>query len=301
MSALTTALTGPRWVVVHQHRRALWTVLGLLALSCGTLAVLRLMFTSGLAASDPYAGPYDELLIALDYGSTAVMLAPLLIAVYVAGPLVAREMETGAYRVAWTQSVTPLRWLTTKLTLTTAVVPAGVTVFVAVFRWSRTPVSGSAFLPLWSNQIYAAYGTTAVAYALLAVAVGTLTGLLVHRALAAMSIAGLVTGTVMLTLGTLRYSLWPTEIITGRPLEHPRDAWWVATGNLDTAGERVSSVHCPGYRDPCWTGEDGVTDFAEIHPSTHFWPIQLVETGIVLALTAAAAFAAFRVLRRLHA
>lgn len=38
--------------------------------------------------------------------------------------------------------------------------------------------------------------------------------------------------------------------------------------------------------------------FVDNHPPSHLWPLQLVETGIVLALTALAVTAAFRVLRR---
>lgn len=34
------------------------------------------------------------------------------------------------------------------------------------------------------------------------------------------------------------------------------------------------------------------------HPASHYWPLQLVETGIVLALTALACWACFALLRR---
>ncbi len=47
--------------------------------------------------------------------------------------------------------------------------------------------------------------------------------------------------------------------------------------------------------------ESGVTHgYLDYHPASHYWPLQLVETGILLALAALAVFAAFRVLRRLH-
>ncbi|MEU6015011.1 hypothetical protein ABZ826_13465 [Streptomyces sp. NPDC047515] len=39
----------------------------------------------------------------------------------------------------------------------------------------------------------------------------------------------------------------------------------------------------------------------DYHPASHFWPLQLVETGILLALAALAVALAFRVLRRRHA
>src|SRR5207247_399934 len=44
-------------------------------------------------------------------------LAPALIGIFWGAPLLTRELETGTYRVAWTQSVTRSRWLLTKLGL----------------------------------------------------------------------------------------------------------------------------------------------------------------------------------------
>jgi hypothetical protein len=43
----------------------------------------------------------------------------------------------------------------------------------------------------------------------------------------------------------------------------------------------------------------GLTDFwATYHPESHFWPIQLVESGVVLAVAGLATAAAFALLRR---
>jgi len=56
----------------------------------------------------------------------------------------------------------------------------------------------------------------------------------------------------------------------------------------------------------CLAGHDGLQNYIHYHPASHYWPLQLVETGILLALAALAVFAvfavfaAFRVLRRLH-
>ncbi|NUS28437.1 MAG: ABC transporter permease, partial [Streptomyces sp.] len=41
-----------------------------------------------------------------------------------------------------------------------------------------------------------------------------------------------------------------------------------------------------------------VAYYAEYHPASHFWPLQLIETGILLAVAAAATIAAFLMLRR---
>ena len=47
-----------------------------------------------------------------------LMLAvPALLGIFWGAPLVARELETGTYRLAWTQSVTRTRWLAVKVAL----------------------------------------------------------------------------------------------------------------------------------------------------------------------------------------
>ena len=42
-------------------------------------------------------------------------VVPALIGIFWGAPLVARELETGTFRLAWTQSVTRTRWLAVKL------------------------------------------------------------------------------------------------------------------------------------------------------------------------------------------
>ena len=42
---------------------------------------------------------------------------PALIGMFWGAPLIARELETGTFRLAWTQSVSRIRWLLVKLGL----------------------------------------------------------------------------------------------------------------------------------------------------------------------------------------
>ncbi|MFC5804027.1 hypothetical protein [Streptomyces formicae] len=95
-----------------------------------------------------------------------------------------------------------------------------------------------------------------------------MTGLLVRRTVPAMGAAGLATGSALLAFGQLRQHLWPAMTRTGADLSGSATDWPVESG---------------------------------YHPASHFWPIQFVETGVVLALTALLTVAAFRLLRRHHA
>lgn len=56
----------------------------------------------------------------------------------------------------------------------------------------------------------------------------------------------------------------------------------------------------PRHRRQLPPQEPIASQYLDYHPGSHFWPTQLIETGIVLALAALALFAAFRVLRARH-
>jgi hypothetical protein len=65
------------------------------------------------------------------------LIIPGLIGVLVGGPLIARELEYGTWRLAWSQTVPRSRWLAVKLALVTGgliVVGAAMT---AVIMWYR--------------------------------------------------------------------------------------------------------------------------------------------------------------------
>src|SRR3984893_4224449 len=74
-----------------------------------------------------------------------ITVIPGLIGVFWGAPLLSRELETGTFRLAWTQSVTRTRWLTTKVIMVGA---ASVIVAGAL----------SIIVALWSSPLDAASG-----------------------------------------------------------------------------------------------------------------------------------------------
>ncbi|MFJ4874099.1 hypothetical protein ACIP93_02585 [Streptomyces sp. NPDC088745] len=152
--------------VLHQHRAALRTALALAALAAALVAGGRLW------AADGGWGP--------TVGQALALGLPLFGGMQVAGPMVAGELASGTYKLAWTQGVTPARWLAAK-----AAVPAGVLV-------ALTAGLG------WVHDSAVALGPAPVAYALFAVAFGVLCGLLVRRTTGAMALAGATLGVLLL-------------------------------------------------------------------------------------------------------
>ncbi|MFD0148711.1 ABC transporter permease subunit [Streptomyces sp. NPDC055721] len=305
MSAI--ALKGSYWVTVRQHRRALRVVAGGVLLSLAGMIFLR--FWDGQTVGTNQDTGHAVLRVALDWASTAMFLLPLFIGAFVAGPLVGRELESGTYKLALTQSVSPARWLGSKLLVAGAVTIAATVVLVGVYRlgWAN-------FTDAWSFRwyepgTYAATGPVVVAQALLALGLGALIGQLVRRTVTAMALTGLVTGLVLLIVSQFRWSLMPVKTMTGPLTEGfiaalPVSSRETGTGLITTTGERLPLQACWDRTerwDVCPADMNIAGQYWDHHPSAHYWPIQLIETGIVLALAALALYAAFRVLRARHA
>ena len=70
----------------------------------------------------------------------AMLAVPALIGVFWGAPLVARELETGTYRLAWTQSVTRTRWLAVKVALVGIASIAVAGLFSLMITWWFSPI-----------------------------------------------------------------------------------------------------------------------------------------------------------------
>ncbi|MFJ1862323.1 ABC transporter permease [Streptomyces anulatus] len=321
VTAAPAALRGPVRVLLRMHRKALWAGAALLVLGIGIVIALRLwMASSKVLCADGDTTPCGDDIYVSSYahtsaesflvnGGTVLILLAALIGVFVAGPLIARELESGTFRLAWAQSVSPAHWLAARLAVPAALTVTGLTVLVVVLRWGLWALRAGPSTPglrWYASGVFPGTGPAILGYALLAVAVGALCAVLVRRTVLSMSLSALVLAAVGIGLSTRRYLLWPAVLRQGEGPKLLRDNDWHLEGGMLTAsGSKVYWRDCyhagsvEGY-DACMRDRGGVTPFAEVHPASHYWPLQLVETGILLALAALAVFAAFRVLRRLH-
>jgi hypothetical protein len=228
-----------------------------------------------------------------------IVYLPCAVAVW-AGAVVGRELESGTARLAWTQGVTPARWLAAKLTVPAALLTVGTTVLVLLHRM----VYGANEFPLdwawYDDNTFTANGTLALALPLLALAVGTLAGLLLRRALPALAVGLAVTVLVEYAADTVTPHLWPWQTALNGLRSGPgtpQNVLWGDQGALTTTGERIPIPDC-GDSMKCFT-DHGVTGYyLDYHPAADFWPLQLIETGIVLTVAAVAVCAAFWLLRR---
>ena len=112
-----------------------------------------------------------------------VIAAPGLLGLFWGAPLIAREFETGTFRLAWTQSVTRRRWFAAKVALAAVASMAVAGLFSLTVTWWAHP------LDLAAMQRFADFdrrGIVPIGYAAFAFALGLAAGLLIRRTLPAM-------------------------------------------------------------------------------------------------------------------
>jgi hypothetical protein len=120
--------------------------------------------------------------------NAAMLLVPALIAMFWGAPLIARELESGTFRLAWTQSVTRQRWLTVKLAVVGFASLGVAGLFTLMVGWWFSPidrVSTNRFSP----SVFDARDIVPIGYAAFALALGTAAGLLLRRTVPAMAIS----------------------------------------------------------------------------------------------------------------
>jgi hypothetical protein len=131
------------WLTWRQHRAAIIAGLTLTAAVTGAILYLAAHITtinhqcgntacpSGSPQAASLAGPFGLHELS-NYLTLAVMFLPLLAGVFLGVPLLAREHEQRTLLLAWSQDITPQRWLRTKLALLAALTAAaGVAVSAA--------------------------------------------------------------------------------------------------------------------------------------------------------------------------
>lgn len=127
-------------------------------------------------------------------GLGIVAIAPAVIGAFWGAPLVARELETGTYRLAWNQSVTRTRWLAAKLGLTALAAAVAVGVLTLAVTWWARPLDGAqsathgSIAPRLTPGAFAMRGIAPVGYVVFALVLGVAVGLVLRRALPAVAV-----------------------------------------------------------------------------------------------------------------
>lgn len=264
---------------------------------------------------------------------------PAVLGMFWGAPLVARELESGTFRLAWTQGRSRMRWLGAKLAVVglAALLTEGLISLALTWWWS--PV-GQANPNRFSPVLFGTFGVAPVGYTAFALALGVTAGAVLRRTLPAMAVTLAVFAGVRLAVtywvrpyfaaaaravlpisangdigfsssarGQMSLTLFPPDL---------PNAWLLSSQVTNAAGQQpagaVLSQQCPQLlRAQVGQGSlrtalgSCVTKLsATFHqtltyqPASRYWPFQWAELGLFAVLALAlAAFSAWWLRRRL--
>jgi hypothetical protein len=298
--------------------------------------------TSAIMTLESSDARLQQITILLPIGSA-------LIGIFWGAPLVARELETGTHRLAWTQSATRMRWLAVKVGVVGLASVAVLGLLSLMITWWFSPIDRV------NQNLYGNFdqrGIVAIGYAAFAFALGVTLGVLIRRTLPAMA-------TTLVAFVAIRFAFteWVrphlvTPLVLSQPLKagsigfgsmnggtltllagppNVVNAWVLSTSIVNRSGSGISPAtvarvcptlgqglqNAPGPGSVSVSGSGGLPG-AAVHgstgrvpagaqsalsscidklsatyhqvtsyqPSSHYWPLQGLETAsfVVLAL-----------------
>ena len=302
------------WVTWRQHRFALMGVAVLL----GALALY--LWLSGLQLHAAYAAattcrPASSIACVSAMNNftstnntarqvipTLLQAVPALIGAFLGAPVLARELETGTFRYAWTQGFGRWRWTLAKLLSLAVLLAAVAGTFSLLFSWFYEPFIADGQSSPLSAIFFDLRGVAFAAWTLLAFAIGALAGILIRRVVPSI-IATMVAYTgLAFVVGAFLRQKYLTPLVTSKA-NAPASA--LVTGNWGTKGGQVAFTgdpplnllqqFCPpsavgpgkpssGAFAQC-LGQHGYTLWTSYQPASWFWPFQWIEGGWLLALS----------------
>jgi hypothetical protein len=274
---------------------------------------------AGSAGCQDLAAAFNRAWDAMSIPAVLLQVVPALIGAFTGAPVLARELETGTFRFAWTQSFGRRRWVIAKLVALATVLAAAGVAFGALVSWGFQPFSapGNQDLGLYGNSPlvvqFSLREVTFPAWTLTAFAAGALAGMLIRRVVPAIAAAlAAYAGLAIAAAGLLREHYLPA-LVTSNP-NVPGTAWitgqwWTKDGRFAFAGNPPPSLvgqfcnfpqsgasktggglsgaaPAPAPTIPQCLAPHGYLQWTSYQPASRLWPFQWIEGGWLLALSA---------------
>jgi hypothetical protein len=324
------------WVVWRRYRTTLVATIGVLAVIAVYLVIDGEQMRSSYHAFTS-CRPVDtagcqykfQLFHDSGNGSTklvnvVLMFLPGIGGAFAGAPMLARELETGTFRFAWTQGVGRMRWATAVLVCGALGVAVIMAAFGTLITWHNQPLLDSGITPRLQTTVFPETGIAAAGWALLGFALGVLAGLIWRRVVPAI-VTTLAVWFGLADLGsTYRMNYLTPLTSTSTSLNQPFKAltinqWWAKGGvrvsndqvnaalsavgaQVNSSGGKVTSA-APGSAtaniDPVqYLVQHGYTQVTSYQPDGRYWTLQWIEFGWLAALAFVLLGTALWLLRR---
>jgi ABC-type transport system involved in multi-copper enzyme maturation permease subunit len=252
------------------------------------------------------------------YSSTAELISallqgvPALIGAFVGAPVLARELETGTFRYAWTQGFGRWRWALAKLVPLALAVTAAAGAFSLLLSWYFAPFFADGNQTQLAPTVFDLRGVAFAAWTLAAFAIGVLAGMLIRRVVPAIAATLAATAVLAFATGLYLREHYIAALVTSNPnvpgstlgnsMSAPDPAWilgqqWQTRSGRPVSESALSQV-LPAqlggkggggipqaYGVTQYLMQHGYTLWTTYQPASRFWPFQWIEGGWLLALS----------------
>lgn len=254
----------------------------------------------------------------LTFVTIALLVIPVLAGMFIGAPLLAREIESGSFRFAWTQGTGRTRWVVTKMVLLGGAGAAAAGVLGLLADWYAGPFEATGLASHWLAGQFNVTVLTLPAWTLCSLAAGAFVGLFIGRVVAAMAataafaggllaldlmrlhdrLLGIAPGVTQSSpsgtgLGALNTFAWPGGI------PGPLGSWLVNGWYTGPDGQRLSSAAVSSLVTKLDTSKSPVAlgdpakwltlrhdaYWISYQAADRFWYFQAAEAAILLAVT----------------
>ena len=300
------------WVTWRQHRVAVGgavLVLGALAAYLWLTGLQMHQAWAPVAACHPGSSSVcarmrnDFNTIYVPHSVAAIImmqLAPALIGAFIGAPVLARELETGTFRYAWTQGIGRRRWTLGKLVPLAIVLVIVAGACSALFSWYYQPFFAESFQTPLIPVLFGLRGVAFAGWTMVAFSIGALAGVLIRRVVPAVVATLIAYAGLALAAGNFLRQHYMAPVVT-RGLDLPGAAWivkqwYTQSGHFAFDGVQKSATNadrlqhfCPSAPPSETLGQclslHGYSQWTTYQPASRFWPFQWIEGGWLLVLS----------------
>lgn len=221
-----------------------------------------------------------------------LLAVPVLLGAFVGGPVLARELESGAFRFAWTQGAGRVRQTAARLVPLAVVLTAATYGLSALFSWYIGPFVQAGITGTYPMQLFGNMGTDFAAWTLFSFTLTAFAGVLLRRTVPAMATSIVVLTTLdVVTIMALRQHYAAPVIVSGDgPAGHASlvlGNWFTTTSGVpvsqDTVLNAFSRLPFGVTPSTAMLAKHHWLQWWSYEPASRWWQFQLTEGGWLLA------------------
>jgi hypothetical protein len=241
-----------------------------------------------------------------------LLAVPVLLGAFTGAPVLARELESGTFRFAWTQGAGRLRLAAARLIPLAAALTVAAYGLSALFSWYFTPFLRFGNTGGYPMQVFGNLGVDFAAWALFSFTLAAFLGVLLRRAVAATAVSLAVT-TVLdtVTMMALRQHLVTPATVSGAGPTGNGDwvlgNWFTSPGGAQVSADTADHLYAQSQGGHAmitpqalntWAAQNHYTQWWSYQPAARWWQLQLTEGAWLLVASLLLIAATILLIRR---